>query len=468
MAIITISRGTLSGGAALAERLGQVLGAEVISYEAIEEAARRYGVAEAELKAGLQRPPTLWHRLTHHKQRYLVAVQATLAEMVSGGNAVYHGLAGQLLLRDLPGVIRLRLVAPLDYRVRAAMAELGLGREEALRHIRAVDEERERWVRLMFNATWTDPTLYDLTLNLDQVSLEEACDLVVGLAEREERRITPELEAARQDFVLETRVRAELLLRAGYPEDGLRVRVVRGRLVLGGPYFEDHRHEVLARVRKVPGAPTALPSEEDEEPHGLGSVGSDDEPERTVAAIMLPADAYPSVVTGSTVREAITALGASSVKLADGHIHQPRFVLVVDGRGELVGVLARRDLLRALVPQLAALERARAHLGRAADPAADQAVAFGLRWISFFGAGARACADEPVEPWVAPVRCAASPQDDVSAVVASMLQYEVDLIPVVEQRRLVGVVLMTDVFDAVAQFIVEGPKAAGPDEELLG
>jgi CBS domain-containing protein/cytidylate kinase len=457
VAIITISRGSLSGGAALAERLGEALDAVVISHEAIVEAARRYGVAVDALQDGLHRPPSLWHRLTHHKQRYLVAVQATLAEMVCGGSAVYHGLAGQLLLRDLPGVIKIRLIAPLDDRVRAAMGELGLGRDEAIRHIRAVDEERERWVRLMFNVSWTDPGLYDLTVNLGQVTLEEACELVVGLANREERRSTPELETARQDFVLETRIRAELLLTAGFPEDGLSVQVHRGRLALGGSFFEAHRDEVLGHVRAVPGAAEALPPKDPDSCDA--QILSPDAKEQTIAAIMLPADAYPSVETNSTVREAITALGASSVTLADGHAHQPRFVLVRDGRGDLVGVLARRDLLRALIPQLAALDRAREHLGSLPDSRADPTLAFGLRWVSFFGGGARRCADQSVEPWVSPIRYMAAPDDDVSAVVAAMLQLRVDLVPVVESRRLVGVVLMTDVFDAVAQFIVERPAS---------
>jgi CBS domain-containing protein len=41
-----------------------------------------------------------------------------------------------------------------------------------------------------------------------------------------------------------------------------------------------------------------------------------------------------------------------------------------------------------------------------------------------------------------------------------MLHYSVDLIPVVDGRKPVGVVLMTDVFDTVAEHIIERGKAA--------
>ena len=46
MAVITISRGTLSGGEALAEKLADRLSIPAISREVIREAASRYGIAE--------------------------------------------------------------------------------------------------------------------------------------------------------------------------------------------------------------------------------------------------------------------------------------------------------------------------------------------------------------------------------------------------------------------------------------
>ena len=57
-----------------------------------------------------------------------------------------------------------------------------------------------------------------------------------------------------------------------------------------------------------------------------------------------------SVIAGRGLH--IAALGASTVKLTDGHLVTPRYVLVLDQGGHLVGVVSRRDLLRGLTPQL--------------------------------------------------------------------------------------------------------------------
>ena len=46
MAIVTISRGSLSGGAKLARQLGETLACKVLSREVIIEAAKTYGVSE--------------------------------------------------------------------------------------------------------------------------------------------------------------------------------------------------------------------------------------------------------------------------------------------------------------------------------------------------------------------------------------------------------------------------------------
>ena len=215
MAIITISRGSLSGGEALARELHQRLGHKVISREVIVEAARDYGVDEAKLADGLARAPSVWQRLTEHREGYLLAVQATLLSMVEGGDAIYHGQAGQFLLKGVPGLIRLRLVAPMAARAQAAMAAKGLSRTAAEAYIAEVDQRRERWVRAMYGEDCHDSRLYDFVVNLEHVKVDAAAETIAGLARlpayvatAETRQRLTELQA---DF--ETRARS-----AGYAD----------------------------------------------------------------------------------------------------------------------------------------------------------------------------------------------------------------------------------------------------------
>jgi len=202
--IITISRGTLSGGQAVAECLAGRLGYPCVGREIVQEAAQKLGVSEETLSGKFETPPGRWDRLTHERRLYLYAVQAALADQCVTGELVYHGLAGQLLLRGQPGVLRVRLIAPLDMRVRAlTAAHHRMSPKAAEGFIESVDEDRRRWVRLMYGADVEDPSLYDLTINLQSISTETAC---VGIAEavaQPQYQITDDVRAELEAFAAE-------------------------------------------------------------------------------------------------------------------------------------------------------------------------------------------------------------------------------------------------------------------------
>ncbi len=201
MSIITISRGTLSGGAATAECLAGVLGYRCVGREILLEAAGRIGVSEEDLSKKLEASPSRWARLTRERRTYLLAVQTALAEDCVAGNLVYHGLAGQFLLRDLPGVLAVRLIAPLEQRVRSLMgANQGMTQKAAEDFIHDVDEDRRRWVKLMYGADVEDLNLYDLTVNLEPISLEAACKIIAEAAAQPQYEVTAEVKTKLEAF----------------------------------------------------------------------------------------------------------------------------------------------------------------------------------------------------------------------------------------------------------------------------
>ena len=87
MAIIAISRGTFSGGEALARRLAERLGYQCISREVILQAAWGYGVPAEELTAAMEKPPWLWERLFGERAAYLTFVRAALCEHARGARS---------------------------------------------------------------------------------------------------------------------------------------------------------------------------------------------------------------------------------------------------------------------------------------------------------------------------------------------------------------------------------------------
>jgi cytidylate kinase len=251
--IVTISRGSFSGGRVLAECLAEKLGYRVVSREILAAAAKRYGVAEERLARALERAPGLWERLGRERQLYITYIQAALCELLQEDNVVYHGHAGHLLVRDVSHVLRVRLIAPMGYRIGAAMASLRCGREEAEAHVRRVDEERARWTRFLYEIDWDSPLLYDLVVNLEGMSVETACAVVGATAAQPEFQPTEASRKALRDLTLGCRVRAALARDEGTARLEVVVAADDGVVSLQGSLHDDETLTVQSVVERVSG-----------------------------------------------------------------------------------------------------------------------------------------------------------------------------------------------------------------------
>jgi cytidylate kinase len=249
MSIITISRGTASGGQALAERVAAQLGWPCLSNEVLVEAAKRYNVPEPELVKAFEKAPTFWEKLTASRRVYLAFVQATMCEHAEHGNLVYHGHAGHALLPGISHVLKVRLVAPLEYRIHAVMArDSRLDRKGAMRYITQVDEERTSRMRYLFDVDWRDPYQYDLVLSLGKLTVDTACDLVIQAVQWEQFRPTEASQRALQNMALSCRIRAALDAHPQFSPYDLRVDVADGVVTLSGTVPSDDAIQQVAHI----------------------------------------------------------------------------------------------------------------------------------------------------------------------------------------------------------------------------
>lgn len=210
MSIIAISRGSFSRGEAVAKGVADRLGYRCVSREVLFEAAWGYGIPAEELMATMERRPPLWARLAGKRTAHLICMRAALCEYARGGNLVYHGHLGHLLLPGITHVLRVRVIADLADRIQAAMGHRHLGRQEAMVYIEKMDKERRQWTRFLFDVDWNDPAQYDLVLNLGRMRLSTACDTVVQLIAQPEFTPTPASVKALQDLALCSQVEAVL------------------------------------------------------------------------------------------------------------------------------------------------------------------------------------------------------------------------------------------------------------------
>jgi cytidylate kinase len=208
MAIITISRGTFSGGEGLAERVAKKLGYRCLSREILVATSMKYGIPEEKLSEAINGAPRMIEHLYSARKRYLACVRAALMKEAKGEDLVYHGHAGHFLLKDAPNVLRIRVIANMEFRIKSAMERNSLNEEQAIAYIKRVDEERARWTRFLYHIDWHDPSLYDVVINIDNINLDTASEMLISTANLKQYQSTPQSRKIIDDLALSCHLEA--------------------------------------------------------------------------------------------------------------------------------------------------------------------------------------------------------------------------------------------------------------------
>jgi len=254
VAIITISRGTFSGGKALAECAAAALGFRCIARRMLVRAAEDYDVPLEALSKALSDTPGILESMSRERSHYLAYIRAELLEAVKDENIVYHGLAGHLLLKDIPHVLRVKVIADMEYRIQAAMERSNLTRPDAEEFIRNIDAKRDKWIKFLYHVDRNNPQLYDLVINLEHVSMNTACDIIRLNASLPEYQRTPESQKRIDDLVFAAQVRAKIAAADITDDRGVEIDSDDGVIHIGGNVNNlvdaDRLHEM---IRDMPG-----------------------------------------------------------------------------------------------------------------------------------------------------------------------------------------------------------------------
>jgi cytidylate kinase len=255
VSVITISRGSFSGGKMLAECLGTTLGYRCLDRETVAERAAASGIAQEELLDALLKPPSFLERFKHKRYQYLALFQAALAEEVRTGKVIYHGNAGHLLLKGASPVLKVRVIAPMEKRLAMLQDRLKMSRGEAQNYIRKVDEDRKNWTRFLYGVNWEDPALYDLVVNLDTLDTSEACEIVATAARQQKCfAFSGECQREMEDLAIGSRVRANLAINPPTSHLEFEVASHQGRVSIRGKVTgPDDLEEVKRVAQTVPG-----------------------------------------------------------------------------------------------------------------------------------------------------------------------------------------------------------------------
>jgi cytidylate kinase len=211
MAIITISRGSYSKGKEIAERVAERLGYECIARHILLEASEEYNIPEIKLIRAIHDAPSFFDNISHKKEKFVSFITAEILEHFRKDNVVYHGLAGHFFVKGISHVLKVRIIADLDDRVKLEMKREGISKKEALRILLKDDEERAKWSKDLYGIDTRKASLYDLVIHVHKLTVEDAVDIICHTAGLKQFQTTPESQRAIEDLAIAARVKAALI-----------------------------------------------------------------------------------------------------------------------------------------------------------------------------------------------------------------------------------------------------------------
>jgi len=211
MSVITISRGSYSRGKEVAEKVASELGYKCISRDILLEASEEFNIPEIRLVRALHDAPSALERYTHGRERFVSYIRKALLQHIRKDNIVYHGLAGHYFLPDLPNVLKIRIISDIEERVKEEVRREDISEEKARYILKKDDDERRKWgLRLYGIDTW-DSKLYDMVINIKNISVDDAADLICRTVRKPSFETTPESEKILDDVLLAAKVHAALV-----------------------------------------------------------------------------------------------------------------------------------------------------------------------------------------------------------------------------------------------------------------
>jgi len=246
MSIITISRGSYSHGKEVAETVAQKLGYECVARDVLLEASKEFNIPEIKLLHALKDAPSILDRFTYGKEKYIAYIQTAILKHLQKDNVVYHGFAGHFFVDGgVSHVLKVRIIADLEDRIRLVMARDNVNRQAAIHHLKEIDAQRHKWSHSLYGIDTWDPSLYDLVIHIKHITVEDAAKIIIDAVNLPGFQKTEASQQAIDDLATAAVVKAALV--AIHP--AIEVSAKGGEINISTSAPESREQELVGRMK---------------------------------------------------------------------------------------------------------------------------------------------------------------------------------------------------------------------------
>ena len=212
MAIITIARERGAYGRIVAKMLAEKLSAHFIDCSVVDARLQAMGITEKKRSAFDERKPSFFAALTNAVEEYVCCLKQVMYEEAKADSCVILGRGSQVLFADVPGAVRVRLVASPQVRYQRVAESEGIDIRQAKELVDRIDHDRAGFNSYFFDTEWANPSAYQMILNTEHLKPENAVEIICALVKQ---TVTPKIEADAQamlkDLAMSQAIEREIL-----------------------------------------------------------------------------------------------------------------------------------------------------------------------------------------------------------------------------------------------------------------
>ena len=204
MPVITIRGQYGSGSAEIGELIAHKLNIDYVDREIIAGVAERLRRPSTSIADKEMPPSTLLGRISEamaqtaclgdgiyagvysplceiplNDTNYLSGLEYVIKELAASQSIVIRGRGSHFILKDFPGAFHVLIVAPIAARVKRVMERKKLNEVDARKEIARFDDGSREFVKRYFKANIADPINYDMVINTNHLSIEDAASIIV-------------------------------------------------------------------------------------------------------------------------------------------------------------------------------------------------------------------------------------------------------------------------------------------------
>lgn len=253
MQTITIAREMGAIDLRSEEELCKAVGLRFIHKSILEQRFEKLGMDVKFMRRYDERKPGVVASFLSGPDVYWETLRTAILQEAAEGSVAIVGRGANFLLEDLIHCLRLRFVAPLDFRVERVAAETGMTRKQAKECVQKCDQERKGFCLYYYGRKWQDPSEYDLTINTAELNLPELTEVVKRLLAWKKQ--FPDAERNLKNALLAQSIRYAINVEQGLSVSFLKIECDDGAVSISGAVssrgISDRVQELVEKIDGV-------------------------------------------------------------------------------------------------------------------------------------------------------------------------------------------------------------------------